>query len=859
MTQKADKHPFEIHRFPHLEKFIKSFQQTDFRKLREEQRNERVNRTLLELIQKEPEPAFLLPAVMEYIYYIEHEGILPHYAFSVFELWLNQSSGLSFEENYLMRAKIAGKRVERSDYQGLFPVGTGKVYEGTHFVSAHKSPDLDTTIASFWGWLDAFAARVGNGLHIWSLPGGPPAGQIEIQWLFMDLIHPAVFTHLAKNRTMLTLTSQDLVTQQSLVYRKLSDAISSVDPERSQQAVVVVDGEGTYQGDWHSFDVEGVRQVILLLSSCLRWFENRVQLQLISYFAKERLSLADITAAMEQLFGLKLQECEPAQEFTSKQANEVRAFLVEVLKLEPGLDATFEELRHCLHARGIGTFPSHNDWIDGLRSAGLFDKSGALHEDRPGLFRYLEKALEKLHAEIQIVRRHLETMQIALQTKRGVFRRQPTFITIGADLEEIRAKMESYAHLTVVHSDHGRLFPVGVVRAADVRKPILGTVSLRDFCNREEMGIPAYLEVISVIDHHRSALATSSPPLAIISDAQSSNTMVARQAFAINDRYSHEEKDPQAIGEQLAKGNTRIAMRLLQRHEAQGSPYYIHPAREFLEYLHFLYGILDDTDLLSKVTAQDLECITSLLNRLESLRIGQEVELVSLDDLPRDRSFCKKGADRLLRNAELYDLYRKVYIHREKEMAETLRLCADGKSSNFFADTKVQNGCCRVGQTKLFAANIALFEESASGCRHTWLQRAKEAHREKPEIDLHIHMISTVVHAEEVYTGKTGNYSHKDEMWLWIPPNQEMAIEHLKRFLIAFQSSPGLKDNPVEVLFTGSNGDELALIFQETFPKAIQRRARKPDPALPIAILFYNAGSLNSRKAMVTPFLPKAD
>ena len=34
----------------------------------------------------------------------------------------------------------------------------GKIYEGTHFVTAHKSPDLDTTIASFWGWLDAFAA-----------------------------------------------------------------------------------------------------------------------------------------------------------------------------------------------------------------------------------------------------------------------------------------------------------------------------------------------------------------------------------------------------------------------------------------------------------------------------------------------------------------------------------------------------------------------------------------------------------------------------------------------------------------------------------------------------------------------------
>jgi inorganic pyrophosphatase/exopolyphosphatase len=35
------------------------------------------------------------------------------------------------------------------------------------------------------------------------------------------------------------------------------------------------------------------------------------------------------------------------------------------------------------------------------------------------------------------------------------------------------------------------------------------------------MGIPSYLEVISVIDHHKSSLATSSAPMAIIADAQS--------------------------------------------------------------------------------------------------------------------------------------------------------------------------------------------------------------------------------------------------------------------------------------------------------------------------------------------------
>ena len=49
------------------------------------------------------------------------------------------------------------------------------------------------------------------------------------------------------------------------------------------------------------------------------------------------------------------------------------------------------------------------------------------------------------------------------------------------------------------------------------------------------MGIPSYLEVISVIDHHKSALNTFAPPVAIIADAQSCNTLVAQKAFEIND------------------------------------------------------------------------------------------------------------------------------------------------------------------------------------------------------------------------------------------------------------------------------------------------------------------------------------
>ena len=114
-------------------------------------------------------------------------------------------------------------------------------------------------------------------------------------------------------------------------------------------------------------------------------------------------------------------------------------------------------------------------------------------------------------------------------------------------------------------------------------------------------------------------------------------------------------------------------------------------------------------------------------------------------------------------------------------------------------------------------------------------------------------MTSTIVSAEEVYRGKAGSYSHKDEFWIWIPVEEAAAVEHLKRFLSAFQSSPATKNNPLEVEFLGSNAAELKMIFKESFFEIPHKTSKRN---IPVAILRYKAGTLNSRKAMVSPFLP---
>ena len=288
--------------FVNLDAVYQEFEEKAFKCLSDRQKSDQINRALLACIQKEPEPCFLLSSVLEFIETVDQKKLLDHYAFNSFELWLNQHSGLNAEENYRIRAKIAGKFIERGDYQALFPIGMGKVYSGSHFVTAHKSPDLDTTVASFWGWLDAFAARVSDGMHLWNVPGGPPTSQIEIDWIFRDLFGSAVFTHLAKTRTTLQIGASDLMTSHGMIRKGLVESIAHIDHDRDQNAVILVDEDGFYLGDWRSIDVEGVREIILLLSSCLRWFQNSFNLRLVGFFAKDPLHADDMLPELEKFF-----------------------------------------------------------------------------------------------------------------------------------------------------------------------------------------------------------------------------------------------------------------------------------------------------------------------------------------------------------------------------------------------------------------------------------------------------------------------------------------------------------------------------------------------------------------------------
>lgn len=855
-----------VDRFENLKEVFKSFETPVFLQFNLQKKKEKINEVLCKIIQKTPTPCFLLPALLNFLEELDAQGIVQGHDLHDFEWWLNQFSNLNFEENYLIRSKIAGKYIPRDAYQTLFPIGMEKVYPGSHFVTAHGSPDLDTTISSFWGWMDAFAARVSEGLHLWNVPGGAPEAPVEMNLLFYEIFGNKVIDFIAKTRTTLSLSATELMTQKGVIKTLADGSTFAIDHDGVQNAVILIDQQGYYLGDWRHFDVEGVQGVILLLSNCLIWFTSHLQTQLISFFAKENPNGQEACDFIQVATGSLMKDSQPAKEFTAKQREQIDCFLMHVLNVPLGLNSTYKEFSHAVKQQGIEAFDAFIELIESLPNSPLFSKNGSLIENRPQIFHQLEKMIGGLNVSMQELRSYMEKFEVALKIKSRVLQQEIQFASFRDDVEEIRSKMGYYSYLTVTAmTDEEKLLPLGVIHSYDLHKPILGTVSLRDFCNREETKIPAYLEVISVIDHHKSSLQTVGVPLAAIADAQSSNVLCAELSFGINDSFSLGGMKVDQIESELktcvqeGKGLEQVSVmqRLLKRWTAKEKRggYFIHPQREFIEYLHFLFGIFDDTDLLTKVSHRDLECVVELINRMKSLLLKKEIEVLSLSDLPHDRLFIAKAAKRILQHEDVYSLYKKIYAAKEEVVNHNITLAAKQESLALFADTKVQNGCVRIGQAKLFSCNHSLFLQNADQLRKVWYENLLDFWQQRIEVDLHLQMISTVASAEDLYRGQQKGYDHLDELWIAIPFN-EQSIEHLKGFLNGFKTCPQMMNSKLSVTFYGKQREEYEEIFLESF-LPIEKRIKKESETVSMAVLSYPAGSLNSRKAMISPYCPK--
>ena len=836
--------------FVALDKAFATFDKKAFTTLSARKKFEAVNLTLLTLIQDEKEPCYLLAQVIDYIAKINQKKLLlESYHMLQFEFWLNHYSQLTLEENRHIRCKIVGKNINRDEYQLFFPIGMNKILAGSHFVAAHLSPDVDTTIASFWGWVDAFGAKVGSGLHHWALPAAISDSQIAM--LFQTVFTKDVLDVLARQTPTLSLTALDLVCSKDVVRLNINSHLTHI---HAGKLIVAVDDKGHFKGDWRASDAEQVRQVINAFYGLIRWLEHTIYYSLISAYAKEKVTKKDIQTTIKALFNTKLEQSDAANEYSDIQKNQVSTFLKSVLKIPKGLNATYQELSAALNV----------DFE--VETAGLFAKDGTLQEDRPNLFKHLETHFRQIAAASSSCRQTLERFSILLAIKDQVLGIPSQFITLKSDVEEIRTKINNLEYLTVaIPEEDGNWFPVGVVYANDIKRKPLGTVSLRDFSSENETKMASYLEVVSIIDHHKSDIKTSSASTIIVGDAQSANTIVAEQVLSLNKRYSLLGMSPQAIISQKKTLQTSVTtlsdLRALQdlvelaiNAEKTHELHYIHPMREYSEYLFFLHAILDDTDLLTKVSNRDLEVIRVLLNRMKSLSCAQNKEIISFDGIARDAHFTESASRRILQNDDMYSIYQKIYAHKEKEVETNLAACIKGKASTIFTDTKEQNGCARIGQTKLFSTNFSSFTKHSHTLQTLWLNQAQKIYENTPQIDLHMQMITTIATADEVHQGKTGKWKHHDELWIWVPPVQA-ALEHLVNFLNAFSASELVQQNDMQVEFLGDNFWDLELVFSQNFPKAI--KCIQNNTGLPIAQLRYKAGLINSRKAFITPYLPR--
>jgi hypothetical protein len=581
---------------------------------------------------------------------------------------------------------------------------------------------------------------------------------------------------------------------------------------------------------------------------------------LISLFSKKDLYIKDVEELIFEIFSIKLKNCDPIKKYTEKQKEKLDNYLKKVLNVKKGILASFKDFSKSLIKNSIEEFSKILSFFSTIKKEDLFDKKGKLKENRTKIFSYFERIIKKIHRALDEIEKYVERIEIALKIKYQVFGYRSFYLTINSEVEEIKNKMGPHQYLSVTILEGKKRIPIGIVRARDLKKDYLGTVSFRDFCNKEEIKISSYLNVISVIDHHKVELDTKLPPRVILGDAQSTNTLLANLVFEMNDKYSLSNMNEKSIENQIKiaskkRKNSVILKRLLQKKIIleKNQKFFVHKDREFLEYLHFIYAILDDTDLLMKVSDSDVECVTKLLNRMKSIMVKKEVEVVDLKGIPRELTL--KAAEKILRNEDVYSLYKKIYLFKEKEIEKNIKRCIGGFSSNIFSDTKVQSGCCRVGQTKMFSKNISFFEKHKNVLRKKWLEQSKHIFEDRREIDLHLHMISTIRGAFEVFKGVYKEYKHKDELWIWIPQN-EMSKIHLKKFLRSFAEVIREKENFAEVTFLGRDTKALEKIFLESnFP--IIRINYRRIKTFSFAVLHYRAGSINSRKTMISPHLPK--
>ena len=835
----------------------------EFLKLSAFQKHRKIAAILVREIDEYESPCFLLPHILSFIREVR-KNAYPTFTFDSFEFQLIHFEGLSEKRLYEICGKIMGRYIPRSEYQSFFPIGANKKYKGPNISVSHLSADVDTCVASHICFMDAFAARVGTSCHYWRVPGGAPKENADIDFIFHRPYGEDIFSILSKTENEIEVSCLDLVTQTNVIFKKRTDLSYGGDHERSQKAILVVNEEGQYLADWRYMDVDSVRSICSWLMSMLRDYETEFHIGLIELFSKKKLTRDLLRKFIQKMFNRRLNDCKIAKEFTDLQRINLHRFFLLVLDISNGYSSTILEFFDS--RKGTTEFSILKQKILDLSEGPLFDEKDNVVEDRSQIFQALEKIFSYQTMIFQKFFNYLDTLDVALQVKKDVLGFLPSPISHMSNVEAVIEEFKNYGHLTVTYEENDKHYILGVIHVDTLKERFLGTVNIRDFSNPHEMIKPKYLEIISVIDHHKSELITEKPSLIRIQDAQSTNVVSAEISMKINDRYSTLGMSIESIEGQITEvsknldlaSNRRILERLLKRKSAFLSKraFFVSPEREFLELFQCLVAILDDTDFLTKVTAYDVDATRDILNRLVSLKSKQELEVVNFDDLfPDAEDYVTLAARKLLQSQHLYSVYSKSGRAKEQKVDELIKKATRDEASVavLFQDCKVLSKYAQITQFKHFMSNFPLVEKKKADLQTIWHHRATVSHKEHQSVNLYIFMLTSIASAEELYSDFPDRTDYKDELWIWIPEKDKKAEFHLHQFLSQFHASPKMKNQKLEIVLHGKHPERYEEILSNSFKRSFSVTKHRSGP--PILILKVDPKSLNSRKAEIAPYL----
>ena len=840
--------------FPETNQFF-SFLDGQVSSMSEMQKYDIVHRKLFELI-KDSSKNFLLSEVVDFLLKANKNKVLSsNVSINSFEYWLNsqrETKKLSAEEDFLIREKIVGKKIPRSEYGRFFPLRKDKFFIGSHHVTAHSQPDIDTLVASFINWLDSFACRVSKNFNYWNVPQGEP--NEFSSYFFFKFFGNDLFSRIARYKSRIFNVAIDFSDQGLLEYLSPEASTKEI-PFSGDKHYILTDKRGYYVGAWHQEDAKAVQNILNLFNEVLTDFNDifieKLLFVLHSLENNKKTSFLEQDILSQKIFELKYKN-------SSDKRKNLKAFLEGVLELEQGVETTINHFFLAISKKDRTLEKSYKTFKDLFRE--YLVEAEVIYKNRESISYQLVSSLfqsyHKLYASFVEVRNALDSylnrLDIAIKIKRRVLNLNHRYIFTKTPTKDILTKSRDNRFVTVIFkTDKGELVPVGAVDKKKLLSSVHGYVSLRDFSNTDEIELDSSIQIISILDHHRINIKTDECINVNIANVQSSSTLLAEMILAINEAYS-------SLG--FSKDDLEKNLKLLEKRERtqeffllkntlmavednllHQKDYWIDEKREFQEYILLIVAILDDTDFLTKSEIRDLKVLTKLLNRVLWIQSKKIDKLLFLGSLS-----LKEGISYLVNREPLKSLCKEIYSFREQILTKFLSSPEEYRL-RLFEDCKIQKSNYSISQLKLLKGNETLFNSVRNNLINLWFSFIEL----KQNVFFHLHMLSTV---KSLIVDEDTNLDGLDEIWIFSQlelVNEKVA---LREFLQKFIEAECLNLKHFSMSIEGNNCKQLDFLKDfSTYGKFdfVKNDQLKRD----LIILRFDKGSINSRKGQITPYL----